>query len=224
MCLHAFVFKFCYYHHPVVGGDINKQTDNPLQFVFMKKANGVLCYVPSSCVSEESLSSVGMSSLSLKSREGEGTGPPGPLVSLVFSSTNSGTVSSSPSGRKSTKSSAGRSNCRETNRHLQLCFVVSRKCLIVALDSTCSNMCIYVGVGVMLRTAMGVSPGLGMVLFGTTFLCSSSGLPSGLASALLLDKLSLLISFSSLGISSLNLMATTRTLLTSISSIISRHE
>lgn len=53
---------------------------------------------------------------------------------------------------------------------------------------------------------MGVS-GLGMVLFGITFLCSSRGLPSGLASALLLDKLSLLISFSSLGISSLNLKA-----------------
>lgn len=71
---------------------------------------------------------------------------------------------------------------------------------------------------------MGVSPGLGMVLFGTTFLCSSGGLPSGLASALLLDKLSLLISFSSLGISSLNLTATTRTLLTSTPNIISRHE
>lgn len=55
---------------------------------------------------------------------------------------------------------------------------------------------------------MGVSwfPGLGMVLFGMTFLCSRGGLPSGLASALLLDKLSLLISFSSLGISSLNLV------------------
>lgn len=56
---------------------------------------------------------------------------------------------------------------------------------------------------------MGASwlPGLGMVLFGTTFLCSRGGLPSGLASALLLDKLSLLISFSSFGISSLNLKA-----------------
>lgn len=51
-------------------------------------------------------------------------------------------------------------------------------------------------------------PVLGMVLFGTTaFLCTRGGLPSGLASALLFDKLSLLISFSSLGISSLNLRA-----------------
>lgn len=48
---------------------------------------------------------------------------------------------------------------------------------------------------------------LGSVLVGTTFLCSRGGLPSGLASALLLDRLSLLISFSSLGISSLNLEA-----------------
>lgn len=50
-------------------------------------------------------------------------------------------------------------------------------------------------------------PVLGMVLFGTAFLCTRGGLPSGLASALLFDKLSLLISFSSLGISSLNLRA-----------------
>lgn len=54
---------------------------------------------------------------------------------------------------------------------------------------------------------MGVSllPGLGMALFGMTFLSSGGGLPSGLASALLFVKLSLLISFSSFGISSLNL-------------------
>lgn len=59
----------------------------------------------------------------------------------------------------------------------------------------------------ILLTGMGASrlAGMGRVLFGITFLCSSGGLPSGLASALLLDKLSLLISFSSLGISSLNL-------------------
>lgn len=37
------------------------------------------------------------------------------------------------------------------------------------------------------------------------FLCMDGGLPSCLASALLLDELSLLISFSSLGISSQNL-------------------
>lgn len=54
---------------------------------------------------------------------------------------------------------------------------------------------------------MGVSLllGMGMVLLGMSFLWSRGGLPSGLASVLLLDMLSLLISFSSLGISSLNL-------------------
>lgn len=66
--------------------------------------------LPSSCVSEESLSSVGMSSLSLKSSDGDGTGPAGPLVSF-FSSTTRGTASRSPSGRQSAYSSAGRSNC-----------------------------------------------------------------------------------------------------------------
>lgn len=50
-------------------------------------------------------------------------------------------------------------------------------------------------------------PGVGMVLFGMSFFCTGGGLPSGLASTLFLDKLSLLISFSSLGISSLNLKA-----------------
>lgn len=62
----------------------------------------------------------------------------------------------------------------------------------------------------MLLTGMGGASWLarlGSVLLGTTFLCSRGGLPSGLASALLFDKLSLLISFSSFGISSLNLKA-----------------
>lgn len=53
-------------------------------------------------------------------------------------------------------------------------------------------------------TGVSLLPGMGMVLLGMSFFCST-GLLSGLASALLLDKLSLLISFSSLGISSLNL-------------------
>lgn len=56
-------------------------------------------------------------------------------------------------------------------------------------------------------TVIGVSRplGLGMVLLGIVFLCNNGEFPSGLASMLLLDKLSWLISFSSLGISSLNL-------------------
>ena len=92
-------------HYPVMSGGIIKS-------VFYNRS----LRLPSSCVSEESLSSVGMSSLSLKSSEGEGTGPPGPLVSF-FSSTTSGTASSSPSGRQSAYSSAGRSNWREEDRH-----------------------------------------------------------------------------------------------------------
>ena len=45
----------------------------------------------------------------------------------------------------------------------------------------------------------------GMLLLGSSFLCGGRGLPSGLASALLLEELSLLSSDSSLGISSQNL-------------------
>lgn len=135
-----------------------------------------------------------MSSLSLKSKEGEGTGAPVPAFSLFFSSTTRGTASSSPSGRKSANSSAGRSNCGKRQKdHIRSCL----HALVKTLRSFSS------------LTAMAVSwfPVLGMVLFGTVFLCTRGGLPSGLASALLFDKLSLLISFSSLGISSLNLRA-----------------
>lgn len=176
-------------------------------------------WLPSSCVSEESLSSVGMSSLSLKSSEGEGTGPPGPLASLFFSSTTSGTASSSPSGKQSAYSSAGRSNWEKGENRKSLnnvsLLMLSSKCprvfpapLHLTFAFCCVHVCVcYLTVFIMQLTVIGVSllAGMGMVLLGMTFLCNRGGLPSGLASVLFLDKLSLLISFSSLGISSLNL-------------------
>ena len=57
-------------------------------------------------------------------------------------------------------------------------------------------------------TERGVSPpgGVARALVERDFLCAGSGLPSCLTSALLLDELSLTTSFSSLGISSQNLV------------------
>lgn len=76
--------------------------------------------VPSSCVSEESLSSVGRSSLSLKSSEGEGTGTAAPSSPAFLSSAGDGMPSSSPSGRQSVYSSGPMSICTQANRGRQL--------------------------------------------------------------------------------------------------------
>ncbi len=72
-------------------------------------------YIPSSCVSEESLSSVGRSSLSLKSREGEGTGTGAePLVSdSLLSGNDRGRRSSGTQPLKS--STGGMSNYTDRN-------------------------------------------------------------------------------------------------------------
>lgn len=82
-------------------------------FYYIPCISSSIC-VPSSCVSDESLSSVGMSSLSLKSREGEDTGPRCPSAdSRLLSSVNKGNVKSSGSGRHSVYSSGAMANCNQ---------------------------------------------------------------------------------------------------------------
>lgn len=93
---------------PKLSGITEEPVSSNIQYICSKSVNGrKIETVPSSWVSEESLSSVGMSSLSLKSREVEGTRP---LASTSLCSSTRGKASSSPSGRQSMYSSGGRSN------------------------------------------------------------------------------------------------------------------